>query len=306
MSANSTKKTYLIIGGSGYLGNYFIKNLLNSGNKIIATYSNNESSVQSDDLEWHKLDIGNLLEIDQFAKLLTTHSNLRVIFLSAYHHPDRVSAHPDLAFHINVTALSYFLTKVKNIETLYYSSTESVYGESSEGHLFCEHDNTVPANMYGRQKLIAEAIVLAHGFNVIRYAFLIGPSLTPKPHFFDYISNEVKEKRMIDMMSDFCRNPIDFDQASSLTIELIDAYGDKQIGIVNMSGDEILSKYQIAQRVVRYLGLENEYLNPITSDEFGGFNAFRAKDTLVNNGRLKELLALNDIKLNFENAYRDN
>jgi dTDP-4-dehydrorhamnose reductase len=306
MNGSSKKSTYLIIGGSGYLGNYFIKNLLNAGHKIIATYSSNEPSVKSDDLEWYKLDIGDLPEIDKFSEFLTLYSDLKVIFLSAYHHPDKVATNPYLAFHINVTALSYFLTKVTNIKTLYYSSTETVYGESPEGYSFCENDNTGPANMYGKQKLIAEGIIIAHGFNVVRYSLLIGPSLTPKPHFFDFILNEVKAKRMTDMMSDFCRNPIDFDQASSLTMELIEKYGSKQIGIVNMAGDEILSKYQIAQKVVKYAGLESEYLNPITSDKFGGFSAVRAKDTLVNNSKLKELLAVNDIKLNFENAYRDN
>ena len=185
MSGNS----YLIIGASGYLGSYFLKNILEkTDSNIIATH-NSKPSILNGSIKWFELDVADFVAVNDFCnELKKTDKKLKAVYLSAYHHPDKVEENPKIAWDINVASLDNFLSKAKsNIESLYYASTDSVYGESIDNHIFSESDLYNPVNRYGRTKAAAEQIVLMHGFSVVRYSLLMGPSIISKRHFFDVI-----------------------------------------------------------------------------------------------------------------------
>lgn len=288
---------YLIIGGSGYLGSYFVKNLVSQKKEILLTYNSKQYQKKNNYINSFQLDLSSLKSIDGFCEKINQYKNLNVIFLAAYHHPDEVKKNPNKAFHINNTCYSYFLTKLKNINTLYYSSTDSVYGNCEENEIFSEESKTNPENLYGKQKLIAEQITLAHGHNVIRYPFLIGPSESYKKHFYDIISKSLKEKKHIELICDSRRSALDFDQAASFAIRLIENFTNKDLGIINICSDEVLTKFDIGQKIAKSLNLNNKYLKPIKFSEFSEFSQGRAKNTILSNKKLKHLLNISEILL---------
>jgi len=323
---------FLVIGASGYFGSYFLKNILeNSDQKIIATYNNSQNLIYQDNprVKWINFDIANPNKFDEFinnnlpASFFDIHnkdsnqsyhtslskknegynssqdSKYKVIFLSSFHHPEEVEKNREKAFYINVHCLDEFLLKAKNkIESLYYSSSDSVYGESFNNKIFVESDILNPANTYGRTKALAEQVVLMHGFSVIRYSLLMGQSLIEKKHFYDKITQTIKKKEFIEMYSDSYRSVISFDKASHYTIQLIlKHYHAKDI--INIAGDDNLSKYEIALGIAKKNNLDTDYIKSTLISNNQNFGTNRAKNTLISNSKLKKILNLKNISYEF-------
>lgn len=295
---------FIVIGGSGYLGSYLIKNIIdNTDSDIIATHSTTSENRNNYNgrVKWVKLDIASSIDVDYFCTAyLTKNIHYDIIYLAAYHHPDKVEENRNIAWNINVSSLDYFLDKAKTkIKSLYYASTDSVYGESIENQVFSEDDYCNPINTYGRTKFIAEQIVIMHGFSVLRYSLLMGPSLIAKQHFFDTIVNSLKNNNSIDMFSDSYRSVISFELAAELTIKLLLSHY-KPKDILNISGDIAISKYDIAFGIAQNLNLDHKYLNKVSILTNNNFASKRAQNTLISNKKIKNVLKIPKIEYDFK------
>lgn len=289
---------YLIIGANGFLGSYLIKNILEKTNdKILAT----DLSICENNsrLTWEKCDITNINDLQKIKNITQNEENLKVIFLAAYHKPDLVLQNPKIAWNVNVVALANFLYIMDNIKIMYYPSTEVVYGQGMDGYKFKEDDKLNPANKYGELKTIAERMVNVAGFNVVRFPVLMGPSLAPnKKHFYDEIIEKLQNGEKIEMFKDQFRSMIDFDTASKVVIDLIETPEAQQYKILNIAGDEKLSKYELAIRIADKYNLNKNNIIGISIDTDNKiFTAKRAKETILDNSLVKKVLKLNELKI---------
>lgn len=291
---------YLIIGAGGFLGSYLIKNILaETEDNILATDMFVPSAPSSDRVQWKKCDITSREDLQNLNEEVKASDHLKVVYLAAYHHPDKVLQNPRLAWNINITALSEFLNTIENIETLYYPSTEVVYGQGVEGHKFTENDPLNPSNRYGEHKTVAERMVNVAGFNVVRFPVLMGPSLAlGKKHFYDEIRQTLEQGNDIEMFTDNLRSMIDFDTAARMVVRLIETPSARSAKIVNIAGDEALSKYEFACRLAAKYNLDKKHIIPISMDDDNKiFTAKRSKETLLDNSLLKQLLNLSELKI---------
>ena len=290
---------YLIIGGSGYLGHYCIKNILELTNeKIISTYSETTPpSYKKDKVEWVRLDVCNNDELNEIAKRVD--SRTKIIYLAAFHHPDKVKNNPELAWKINIIALANAVNIFAHAKCLYYSSTDSVYGEGSLDRKFVETDRTNPVNLYGKHKALAEQITITRGFNVVRFPFIFGPSLVEnRPHFFDNLKSDIENGKPIEMFNDSYRSTLSFNQCSKYLIQLIEKYGACEEQIINISSDRALSKYEAALIMCEKYNLNKNMVKPISVDNCEGiFDAQRAKSAIIDNEKMKKLLNLDRVEL---------
>ncbi len=289
---------YLIIGANGFLGHYLIKNILDlTKDNILATdFSFNDN--KNPRITWEKCDITNEEDLKNLYEK-TKNQKLKVLFLAAYHHPDLVAKNPQIAWNVNIVALARFLGIFDNIETFYYPSTEVVYGEMKDNKPFTEDALLNPVSRYGELKSVAEKIVNVAGFNVVRFPVLMGPSLcSDKKHFYDEIVDTVKNGNTIEMFSDQLRSMIDFDTAAQMVVRLVELPSAHQYPIVNISGDEALSKYELGIRICKSNKLDETKIKAITMDENNNiFQAKRAKATLLDNSLLKKILNLKEVKI---------
>ena len=198
---------YLIVGANGFLGSYLIKNILElTSDNILATdlICPEENNPR---VAWQRCDItseDNLRELYERTK----EQKLKVLFLAAYHHPDAVLKNPQIAWNVNVVALAKFLGLFDNIATMYYPSTEVVYGEMKD-RPFKEDDPLNPVSRYGELKTVAERMVNVAGFNVVRFPVLMGPSLLKdKKHFYDEIVETVKNGGEMEMFAEPGAQPL--------------------------------------------------------------------------------------------------
>ncbi len=290
---------YLIIGGSGFLGRYVIKNILQITNeKIAATFSSNLPKYTDERLTWERFDVCNIKAIQEL-KSKYANESIKIVYLAAYHHPDKVAENPQLAWENNVIALANFVNIFDNVQCFYYSSTDTVYGEGSIDYKFKESDDLNPVNLYGKHKVLAEQIVLTKGYNVVRFPFIIGTSLVEnKKHFFDNILTDIKAGKTVEMFSDSYRSTLSFNQCSRYLIEIIEKYGNCDEKIINISGDDTLSKYDVALLMAEKYNLDTNLVKPISVKNASSiFKVKRATTAVLDNQKLKKLLNINEIKL---------
>jgi dTDP-4-dehydrorhamnose reductase len=292
---------YIVFGASGYLGAYLVDQITQgTDDPVLATYCSAPLERTFDGrVEWYPLDFAYFYDIDAFCAELNAHSRseYKVIVLAACHNPDMVRKNPQVAWQINITALAHLVNVLPRVKSFYYVSSDTVYGESLNNHFFDENEAPHPVNLYGNQKTLAEKIVIAAGYNVVRCSFLIGPSRSYKKHFYDQIVDTLREGTTMEMLTDSCRTAISFKQAAQYLVELIERFGNEQIGIVNVAGDEILSKYDIALRIAEKHDLAADLLRPVSFDESNFFAEKRAKSILIKNEKLKKLLNCSAITL---------
>ena len=146
---------YLIIGGSGFLGRYCIKNVLEKTNEnIIATYSNSlPQTKENPRVKWCQLNITDINAVNKIGE--NVNNDTKIIYLAAFHHPDKVEEFPETAWNINIVALANAVNAFHNAKCFYYASTDSVYGEGTKDTKFIESDKYAPVNLYGKNKVLA-------------------------------------------------------------------------------------------------------------------------------------------------------
>ena len=288
---------YLLVGGNGFLGSYFIKNLLEKTTEDILATDTQCPTEKQDRVEWQKCDITRNEDL-ALLKEKTSEKRLKVLFLAAYHHPDAVLKNPQIAWNVNIVALAKFLGIFDNIDVLYYPSTEVVYGEMKETP-FTEESPLAPVSRYGELKTVAETMVIVAGYNVVRFPVLMGPSLLAgRKHFYDEIVETVKNGQTMEMFSDQRRSMIDFDTATKVVIALMEKPQAQAYKIINVSGDEALSKYDLGVRICKAHGLDEQKIVPISMDSDNKiFTAKRAKSTILDNALVKNLLGLKELKI---------
>lgn len=290
---------YLIIGANGFLGTYIVKNVIENTNEdIIATTRNKSLYDDEKRIKWIEFNVENNDEVDELWNNIKKIPDIKVIYLAAYHHPDKVEKNKSYAWSINITALSHFLEKTidSKVKTFVYASTDSVYGESVDGYRFKEKDALNPVNFYGKCKCAAEALVTNAGFSVVRFPFLISPSLSNKPHFYDEIVNTLKNNMTIEMFEDSFRSSLSFDNAAFLLVKYIES---KKCGtVLNICGDKALSKYEVGLMIANNEKLKSELVKPVKSSiKLENFETPRAKTTLMDNSLLKSILNVQSIDI---------
>ena len=290
---------YLIIGGNGFLGSYFINELKSKKQKIIATCRDFGKLRNDEYVEWVNCDVNNQKNVDNLVLKMAEYDSYNIIYLAACHHPDFVEKHPSIAWETNIIALSIFLNKMKNVRCFFYPSTDTVYGEGSLDYAFKEEDKTNPVNLYGKHKVLAENIVNTYGYNVVRFPFLIGPSLTyKKKHFFNTIKETIMSGQNIEMFEDSYRSTISFKQAADYSIELIEKYDESIPKILNVAGDKALSKHEVGIMIAKKYGVNPSLIIPISiKNDKKIFDTPRATTTLIDNSKLKKILNITNIEL---------
>lgn len=289
---------YLIIGASGFLGRYCLKNVLeNTNEKIIATYSQKCPEFTNPRVEWVSLDVCDTVALKDLAARVD--NTTKIIYLAAFHHPDKVEEFPELAWNINIVALANAVNLFHKAKCFYYSSTDTVYGEGSKNRKFVENDALNPVNLYGVHKALAEKICLAKGFNVVRFPFIFGTSLVEnRPHFFDKIKADLEQGKTVEMFSDSYRSTLSFNQCAYYLVSLIEKFGACPEKIVNIAGDDVISKYDAALALADKYNLDKNLIKPISVNSLNGiFKAKRAASSVLDNGKLKSLLNINEIHL---------
>jgi dTDP-4-dehydrorhamnose reductase len=291
---------YVVVGANGFLGSYILKSVIKLTKEPILAVSHSKTAdcIDSDRITWVCCDISDRKAVIELNSHIQSYGEpCNIIYLAAYHNPDNVEKNFSFAWNINIISLAFFLNTIGNVKTFFYPSTDSVYGNSIDGYHFKESDNLTPVNKYGMQKKLAEQLVLAYGYNVVRFTFLIGPSLlSTKQHFYDKIVSSLQCGQKVEMFSDSIRSSIDFAQGADLLVKVVYSHTAATPKVLNICADQDLSKYDVGLLIAKKIGVSDKYIVPVSCKEKNNiFAAPRANSTLIDNSLLKKALGIDSI-----------
>ena len=289
---------YLIVG-AGFLGSYLARYLsAHTDAPILATARDLSDTLSLPRVRWVSLDVADSRSIGRLAGICGDEP-LTVFYFAACHNVDYLYLHSEEGRRINCEGLSGFLNAMIGIQKLFFASTDCVYGENPPQILkMKETDPCNPLNEYGRQKLEAEKIVLDHGFAVVRFPYMLGPSLLKKRHLYDKIYEKLSRGEPVDMIDGMVRSAMSYETAARL-LAMSAAGPEKDLsGIYNLCSDGEYTKYELGLRIAAKAGASASLVRRITESEAASFfKDRRASRSVMDNTKLKTMLGIGQIPL---------
>lgn len=290
---------YLIVGAKGFLGSYLIKNILSMTNdEVVAADVNYVETEKHPRLTWKSCDITDEKDVMALKEYVKDKQNLKVIYLPVFFNVNKNPENDKIAWNVNVLSFARFLDVFDDVSVFYGVSTDMLYKEDRDIP-YTEHDEITPMNDYARHKAIEERMLEAKGYNVVRLPVMMGPSLSAvKKHFYDDIVSNLQAGKSMEFFTDSWRSMIDFDTVSQTLVRLIETPIAHQYPIVNIAGDEALSKYDFALRLAEKYSLDKNLVVPISMDnDTKIWTEKRPKKILLDNKLVKQILQLNELKI---------
>ncbi len=145
-------------------------------------------------------------------------------------------------------------------------STDFVF--SGENGPYKENDPREPVNFYGKTKKLAEDLVQESGldWSIVRTILLYGKADSIKRSNFIYWVKENLEKgQTIRVVNDQIRTPTYLPDLCSAILQLVEK---KQRGIYHISGQDVVSPFEMATKVADHLRLDKKWLIPVDASTF--------------------------------------
>ncbi len=281
-----------IVGADGFFGSYMQKHILthNEDEDIICFNHSEIPFSASKRVLNERFELWDKSSIENAARVLSSYEDIKILFLASVHNPDAVKKDPDGAQYINTVCYENFLKEISSlsIRRLIYASSDTVYGESTDGYLFTEKDSPSPINIYGRQKLMAEEITYKYSHTAARFSYMYAPSLlSRKKHFFDEVTDKLRRGEKIYMLTDWVRSALTYQSAAEITYNLLLSESEEKT--VNICGNFPLSKYDIGLKAAKSVGCDNSLVVPATKKELNIFTEKRADEILMSNSLAKRI-----------------
>ncbi|TAL64208.1 MAG: SDR family oxidoreductase [Legionella sp.] len=284
----SRLKTVLITGGSGLLALNWACAVREKWNVILGVRQN---FVKLEGVRAERIELDSE---ERFGSQLDKLSPDLVIHTAGLTSVDQCEQNPKLAYQANAVIARNvaWATAVRNIQLIHISTDHLFAGDDP---LYEEDSSTHPLNEYAKTKLLAEKWVLeTHPKSLIFRTnfFCWGPPR--RQSFSDWIICNLREKKKLTLFDDIFFTPILADRLSLAAHDLLE----KEVsGIINLAGDQRLSKYQFALDVCHEFGFSPSLIER-GKIERAGLLTIRPRDMSLNNHKVKKILGyeLGDVK----------
>lgn len=276
----SRSKTVLISGGTGLLALNWACAIWDSWHVILGTHQHRAklNGMRSAQL--------NLDDEEKFGQQLDTMVPDLVVHTAGLTNVDQCEQAPDLAYQANAVIARTVAraTAVRNIPLIHVSTDHLFTGNRS---FYEEEALPSPLNEYGKTKLQAEAWVLsAHPNALIIRTNFFGWGHAKRQSLTDWLIYNMREGKQLTLFDDVFFTPILADKLALAAHALIEK---GTTGIVNVVGDERLSKYQFALKVCEQFNLPETLIlrgqiaqSPLSTP--------RPADMSLNNAKAKKIL----------------
>lgn len=236
-------KNILLFGKNGQVGSNIAKILQNDSDLNLYALGSSE------------LDFSDLKKLQDFLQNLATKFRPDfIINAAAYTNVDKAESEAELAGSINHLAVAEIAKycAAHKIWLVHYS-TDYVFDGS--GSLPFREENTQnlnPLNIYGKTKLAGERAIIASGCNyiILRTSWVFAET---GKNFVNTIKKLALEKEELRIINDQIGAPTDAKYIAKNTIaiiQLISAAKNVPVGIYHLTGDEQMSWYDFAVKII--------------------------------------------------------
>jgi dTDP-4-dehydrorhamnose reductase len=282
----------LITGAAGMLGSSLCPMLRQRGHDVYAT------DVSSIDNGIEPLDVRNFEQVKAFVERIKPDM---VMHLAAETDVDKCELEPDHAYQTNTigTQNVALVCQKYDVEIVYISTIGVFDGENHEP--YTEFDEPNPINVYGKSKLWGEKAVqnLLRRYYILRAGWMMGGGPEKDKKFVAKIIELLRKTSKLKVVNDKFGSPTYTVDLSERLSELIET---GYYGLYHCTNKGFVSRYEIAKRVVEYLGRNDVAIEPVSS-AFFPLPAPRARSEASRNYRL-ELLRMDNSR-HWEEALKE-
>ncbi len=253
-------KSILITGSNGLLGQKLV-HLLKEKNNVIASSKGSCLISNQSDFIYHSLDI-----TDEEA-IFETFEKYRpdaVINTAAMTNVDGCEDQKELCDKINVRAVEYLSKACEQYDThLIHISTDFIF--DGENGPYSEDDIANPLSYYGLSKWKSEKVLQDSSckWAILRTIILYGTAENlQRNNIVLWGRKALKEGQALNIIDDQFRSPTlaeDLAQACRLVVEK------QATGIYNASGKDIMSIYEMVERMADFYQCDKSQINRISS-----------------------------------------
>ncbi len=256
------KKKIIITGSNGLLGQNLIDLFLKDKNNYeIFGFSRGENRSGRTDFEYHNLDITNKELLEEKTKQITPDF---IINTAAMTNVDACENDKAGCYDLNVNVVKYLTTVCSEINAhLIHISTDFIF-DGKKGN-YTEDAVPNPLSYYGETKLISESVLLESTINytILRTILVYGlVNDMSRSNIVLWVKESLEKKKEITIVDDQYRTPTyveDLALACKISIDK------KATGIFNISSNQILSIYEIAQEIAEAFQLDKSLIKPIST-----------------------------------------
>ena len=274
------------------LGSALSPTLTQRGHKVFAT----DLSTIDSGIEY--LDVKSYNQVEDLVGKIKPDM---VMHLAAETDVDKCEIEPEHAFLTNTigTQNVVLACQKQNIVMVYISTIGVFYGDQVEP--YSEFDTPNPINIYGRSKLEGEKIVqnLLQRYYIVRAGWMVGGGPKKDKKFIGKIMNQIKEKNVLNAVTDKIGSPTYTVDFSKCLTDLIET---NYYGLYHCTNKGYCSRFDVAKKIVDFMGRLDITVEPVTSAYFT-LPAARARSEMSRNYKL-ELLG-KDTMRNWEDALKE-
>ncbi|MBS1933041.1 MAG: dTDP-4-dehydrorhamnose reductase [Bacteroidetes bacterium] len=277
----------LVTGSNGLLGQHLVKLLLEKGYHVIASGKGGDRLSFSPDplYKYVEADITDLISME---KLINGQLPDVIIHAGAMTQVDICEQEHEKCYDVNVNATKMIAALAeRNKSFLIYISTDFVF-DGEEGN-YREDDEMNPVNFYGVTKAEAEKIVARVNipYAIARTCLVYGNILQgTRSNIISWVKEKLEKKEKIKVVDDQVRTPTYIEDLANGIVLIIQK---KATGIFHISGEEILTPYEMAMQSADFFGLDKDLIERVNASIFSqpakrpmktGFNINKAKAVL--------------------------
>jgi len=264
---------YFIAGGAGFIGSHLVRKILfDEVDSKVIIYDNFSSGQM-----WHLEDVlndgrleiikGDIKDIDL---LVNSMKSVDCVYHFASN-PDisKAVTQPDIDFWEGTYLTNNIIEAIRrnNVSKLIYASGSGVYGDA--GYIETDEDYSpmVPISTYGASKLAGEALISSYcfmfGLNAaaFRFANVVGPNQTHGVGY-DFLNKLIKNPSKLDILGNGTQSKSYIYVSDVLkAIRMVETKYLNGYSYFNVATNDYISVKEIADVVVKVMGLENVELN---------------------------------------------
>lgn len=254
----------LVTGANGLLGQKLVELLQHEGSHFVIATARRPLTYPFEKGDFRQLDVSDKTSVESVFR--DTKPDV-VVHTAAMTQVDQCETDRTECWKQNVSAVEYVVSAAENVGAhLVHVSTDFIF-DGSHGPL-TEEEVPHPVNYYGESKLAGERAVQASkgSWAILRTVLVYG--VTPdmsRSNIVLWVKKSLETGKKIQVVNDQWRTPT---LAEDLAMGCYLAATKKATGIFNISGEEMMTPYDIAQATANFFRLDKSLIQATDSNQF--------------------------------------